>query len=188
MLDTAIDHKSINHGYDMRHPIPGIKHRARVADIRAHPRARHQSQHRLHTNIQPLGVKGLEHDLRHMLPVFRRVEGRFCQHKDAFLGITAQVVEDAPVPEFLHIVPSLDHAALDGVYFGGSWLLAGNVADFEVEGLWDFFVAKHQLLFAYVLGLCDEGGDVEGGLDVACVAHLCVACAVVDYDVFCVHG
>ena len=60
------------------------------------------------------------------------------------------------------------------------------VSDLEIEGFVCFTIACVDLLDVCDLG--DEGGDIVGGLEVAGVAHLGVACAVVDDEDFVLHS
>ncbi len=122
-----------------------------------------------------------------MLSVFWRIEGWLCEYEDALFRVASQVVEDGPVPEPLHFVPSPDNTALNRVQFGCLGGFTGDIADVKVESFGDFFIAKHEILFADVLSLSDKRGNVEGRLHVASVSHFSVACAVVDDYEFGIH-
>jgi hypothetical protein len=122
-----------------------------------------------------------------VLSVFWRVEGWLCEYEDALFRVASQVVEDRPVPEPLHFVPSPDNTTLNWVQFGCLGGLTGDIADVKVESFGDFFIAEHEILFADVFSLRDKRGNVEGRLHVASVSHFGVACAVVDDYEFSIH-
>ena len=117
-----------------------------------------------------------------MLPVFRRIQRWLCQHKHCLLRVTSHVVEYTPVPKFLHQVPVSDYTSFNRVnYFLRTHQIPGLLADGKVKSLSNLFVAHGPGgLGALISGISDEGGDVEGRLGVACVAHFGIACAVVN--------
>lgn len=139
------------------------------------------------TNVESFSVEGFEHDFSNMLPVLWGVEGRLCEDKDTLFGIASEVVKDGPVPEPFHLIPSLDNTAFDRVKSGGFGSLSGDISDIEVKGFGDFFITEHELLFADILGLSDEGGNVESGLHIAGVSHFSVAGTIVDDYEFSIH-
>ena len=91
------------------------------------------------------------------------------------------------MPEPFHLVPSLDHTAFNGVEFSGFGGLSSDISNIKVKGLSDFFITEHELLFADILGLGDEGGNVESGLHVASVSHFGIPGTVVDDYKFGIH-
>jgi len=117
-----------------------------------------------------------------VLSVLGRVERRLGEHEYSLLRVTTQIVEDAPMPEFLHHVPIFNYSSLDGIdYSLCSIEIPGIFADGEIEGLSDFFIAHGPgSLGTLVSGISDEGRYVEGGLSIACISHFSVAGSVVD--------
>ena len=181
MLDATPDHVALCHRDDVRHAVARVDNRPReraLLDLLRGPRGR-EREHRLHGDVEPLDVERLEHDLRGGLAVLRRVHRRLRQQDVVLLRVAPQVLEDAALPVALHIVPVLDDAVPDGVV--DRVLIRARcrlIADPEVEVLDALPVWSR---FGRILG-ADERRDDEGGLAVACVAHLCIPGAIVDDD------
>ncbi len=103
---------STHHRYDVGDAVARVDDDAReraLAHLPLGP-AGGQRQHRLHRDVQPGDVEGLEHDLGRVLAVLRRVEWGLRQKEVVVLGLRAQVLEDALLHELLHQVPVLHHA------------------------------------------------------------------------------
>ncbi len=141
MLDTAVNDKPINNGYDMCDSVPWIKHSTSIADMIANSRAGNQRQNSLHANVQTFDIESLEHDFGHMLTVLWGVERGFSEHKDCLGRVAPQVVENTPVPKLFHHVPVLNNTSFDWIYFRGLVHLFCNIAYLEVQRLRFFFVA-----------------------------------------------
>ena len=118
-----------------------------------------------------------------MLPIFWRVEGWLGQNHDCLLGIAAEVIEDATMPELLHHVPVAHDTSLNWVDdFLCAVEITSILSDGKVKGFSDLFIAHGPCGFGgLITGVGDEGRDVKSGLGVASVAHLGVACSVVDH-------
>ncbi len=116
-------------------------------------------------DMKAFDVECLEHDFSDVLSVFWWVEGRLGEHDDCLLWVAAEVVEEASVPEFLHEVPVFDDSSLNRVdYFMTAVEVSGLLSDDEVKGLAGFAVAPCPTGLVLGAGLCNQGGDVEGGL------------------------
>ena len=86
------------------------------------------------------------------------------------------------MPELLHQVPVANDAPLDRVHhFMSTIKIPGLFPDAKVQSVADFAVAptpSHVLTL--IARLCDEGGDVEGGLSIASIAHFGIPSPIVD--------
>ena len=186
MFDTTVDDKAIYNRDDMCDSISGIQNCSSVADIGVDSWWGDESEDGLDADVKTFDVECFEHDFSDVLSVFWWVEGRFCEHDDCLLWVTAEVVEEASVPEFLHEVPVFDYSSLNRVdYFMTAVEVSGLLSDDEVKGLAGFSVAACPAGLVLGAGLCNQGGYVEGGLWVSGVAHFGVAGSVVyDYNFF----
>merc|ERR1719500_2716978 len=63
-------------------------------------------------------VKGLEHDLGHLLTVGLGVEGSLSQEDGLLLGGNTELVVEGVVPDLLHVIPVGDDAMLHWVLEG----------------------------------------------------------------------
>jgi len=60
-------------------------------------------------------VKGLEHDFSHAFPIGLGVSGGFGEEAGVLGGSHSELVVEAVVPDFSHIVPVVDDTVFDGV-------------------------------------------------------------------------
>ena len=77
-----------------------------------------QGQHGLDSYIHSWAIKGLEHDLRHLLTVGLGVEGGLCEQDRVLLGGHTQLIVKGVVPDLLHVTPVGENAALNWVIQG----------------------------------------------------------------------
>ena len=114
-------------GHGVGDTISGVEHDTRGTTGRV------QRQHSLDGDVHGWGVEGLEHDLRHLLPVGLGVEGSLGQQDGVLLGGNSQLVVEGVMPDLLHIVPVRDDTVLDGVLQSEDTSLAlGLVTDVAV--------------------------------------------------------
>lgn len=187
VLDAAVDNKSIDYRYDVGYTITRVKYCTSVADVCSHTWTCNEGKYCLNSNVQSFCVECFKHYFSDVLSVFWWVKGWLSQNKDTLLWVTSEVVENWTMPEPFHFVPSLDDTAFDRVEFGSFGCFSSHISDIKVKCLCDFFIAEHELLFADVLGLCDEGRNVEGGFHVTGVSHFCVTSTIIDYYEFVIH-
>ncbi|KAI3480684.1 hypothetical protein L1887_57163 [Cichorium endivia] len=153
-------------------------------------------------DVEALDVERLEHDLCGVLTVLGRIERGLGEHKVVVLWLCTEVLEDALLPEALHVVPVFDETVADGlVHLVGLCICVGLVADEEVEILDAAFGGERggggkSAGFAghgwprtgSARGACcggaggDGGGEDEGWIRVAGEAHLGVAGTIVEHD------
>merc|ERR1711923_538366 len=69
-------------------------------------------------NIHGGHVKGLEHDLGHLLTVSLGVEGSLSEEDGLFLRGNTKLVVEGVVPDLLHVIPVGDASVLVGVLEG----------------------------------------------------------------------
>ena len=105
-------------GHGVGDAISGVEHDTRGTTGRV------QRQHSLDGDVHGWGVEGLEHDLRHLLPVGLGVEGSLSQQDGVLLGGDSQLVVEGMMPDLLHVVPVCDDTVLDGVLEGEDTSLA----------------------------------------------------------------
>merc|ERR1719452_372931 len=72
----------------------------------------------LDSNIHGGHVKGLEHDLGHLLTVSFRVEGSLSEEDGLFLRGNTELIVEGVVPDLLHVIPVGDDSVLNGVLEG----------------------------------------------------------------------
>ena len=77
-----------------------------------------QGQHSLDGHVHGGRVEGLEHDLRHLLPVGLGVEGSLSEQYWVLLRGNTKFVVEGVMPDLLHIIPVRDNTVLDGVFEG----------------------------------------------------------------------
>lgn len=65
-----------------------------------------EGQNGLDGHVHGRHVKGLKHDLRHLLAVGLGVEWRLRQQHRVLLGRHAQLIVEGVVPDLLHVVPA----------------------------------------------------------------------------------
>merc|ERR1712168_161522 len=64
-----------------------------------------QRQDSLNSNVHGRRVEGLEHDLRHLLPVSFRIKWSFGQQDGMFFGSDSKFIVEGMMPDLLHIIP-----------------------------------------------------------------------------------
>jgi hypothetical protein len=93
----------------------------------------------LDTNEQTFHIKGLEHDLGHLLSVLRGVKRRLSQNKSVLLRLASQLRVDGAMPELFHRFPVLYLTATNDILQVVSLLVQECiVTDVVIE----FWVAK----------------------------------------------
>ena len=64
-----------------------------------------ESKNSLDTNEESFYSKGFEHNLSHLLSIFWRVHGRFCQNKSMLFWLTSQIWINTLVPKLFYSFP-----------------------------------------------------------------------------------
>jgi len=112
-----------------------------------------EGQDGLDGDVHGRSVEGLEHDLRHLLPVGFGVERGFRQQDGMLLGRNSQFVVEGMMPDLLHVVPVGDDAVLDRV-------LEGEDASFGLSLVTDVRVLlSHADHDALMTGTSDDGRE-----------------------------
>ena len=88
----------------------------------------------LHCNVETRNVETLKHDLGRVLSVLWCVEWRLSQQEVVVLRLSAEVLEDALLPEPLHEVPVLHNSVTDGVLGGIAHCCICLISNVEVYG------------------------------------------------------
>ena len=108
-LDGVRDRIPLVDRHYVRDAVPRVQHEPRG------PPAGVQGEDGLDGDVEALHAEGLEHYLRHLLPVLPRVlRGLRHQHR-VLLGVHAQLVVEGVVPNLLHVLPVVHDAVLDRV-------------------------------------------------------------------------
>merc|ERR1712167_109783 len=133
-----------------------------------------QGEHSLDGDVHGGHVKGLEHDLSHLLPVGLGVEGSLSQEDGLLLGGHTELVVEGVVPDLLHVVPVGDDSVLDGVLEGeDSSLGLGLVTDVGV-------LLSHTDHDSLVAGAAHDGGEDSSGSVISGESSLAHAGAIVN--------
>merc|ERR1719244_310154 len=77
-----------------------------------------QGEDSLDSNIHGGHVKGLKHDLGHLLPVGLWVEGSLSQENRLFLRGDTEFIVEGVVPDLLHVIPVSDDSMFNWVLEG----------------------------------------------------------------------
>ena len=89
-----------------------------------------QTQDGLDGNVEGRTVESFEHNLGHFLSVPFRVHGGFGQEARMLVGDDSELIIEAVVPDFFHVIPIGDDSVFDGVFQGqDSSLGLGLVSD-----------------------------------------------------------
>ena len=120
----------------------------------------------LHRYVKARDVEGLEHDLRRVFPVLRRVQRRLRQKEVVVLRIAAQVLEDAVLPVLLHQIP-VGHLVLGYRVVNRVLLrvLEGLVPDEKVQvakARRGVRLSRRRLLHDIIVNLNHRGQDITG--------------------------
>ncbi|TGZ37707.1 Uncharacterized protein DBV15_02949, partial [Temnothorax longispinosus] len=75
-----------------------------------------QGKDGLDGDVHGRAVEGFEHDLRHLLAISFRVEGRFSKEDRVFFRSDTQFVVEGVMPDLLHVIPIGDNTVLDRVF------------------------------------------------------------------------
>lgn len=114
-----------------------------------------EGQHGLDGHVEGGHVEGLEEDLGHLLSVLLGVHWGLSQVGRVLLGSDSELVEEAVMPDLLHIIPVGDDTVLNGVFQGQNTSLGlGLLTDIGVLLVHADHDAGH-------LGSSDDGR--EGG-------------------------
>jgi len=136
----------------------------------------------LHGDVQAGDVEGLEHNLSSVLAVLRSVQRRLSEEEVVILGLRAEVLEDAVLPEVLHVGTVVDLAMANRVKERiGLVALQRLIADEEIE-IFSALLLCGGLLLALSLLSGNHGGNDVLRLAVSSVTHLCVTGSIVDHD------
>jgi len=112
-----------------------------------------QRQDGLDGDVHGGSVEGLEHDLRHLLPVGFGIERGLRQEDGMLLRGHTQFVVEGVMPDLLHVVPVGDNAVLDGILQGQDASLGLSlVADVRV-------LLSHADHDALMTGTSDDGRE-----------------------------
>merc|ERR1712110_573846 len=132
-----------------------------------------QGEHSLDGDVHGGHVKGLKHDLGHLLPVGLGVEGGLGQEDGLLLGGNAELVVEGVVPDLLHVIPVGDDSVLNGVLQGEDTPLGlGLVTDVGV-------LLSHIDHDSLVAGTADNGGEDSSGSVISGESSLAHAGAIV---------
>lgn len=74
-----------------------------------------KGKHGLNGDVHGGRVEGLEHDLRHLLPIGLGVHGRLGEQNGVLVRGDPELVVESVVPDLLHVVPVGDDAVVDRV-------------------------------------------------------------------------
>jgi hypothetical protein len=119
-------------------------------------------------------VEGLEHDLRHLLPVGFGVERSLREQDGMLFGRDSQFVVESVMPDLLHVVPVGDDTVLDGVFQGEDASLGLSlVSDVRV-------LLSHADHDALMTGASDDGGEDGSGSVVSGETGLAHTGSIVD--------
>ena len=120
-----------------------------------------EGEGRLDTDEEAFDVEGLEHDLGHLLSVFRGVHGGFSQNELVLARFAADVLINRLVPEFLDAFPVVDLTVLEQrSHVVGGLLGHCVVSNVEVQ----VRVVELHLLVERSSGLLrDNRGGLDGG-------------------------
>merc|ERR1719322_1572609 len=92
-----------------------------------------EGENSLDGDVHGGGVKGLKHDLGHLLPVGLGVERSLGQENWMFLGGNTELIIEGMMPNLLHVIPVGDNSVLDGVLQSQDTSLGlGLVSDIRV--------------------------------------------------------
>merc|ERR1712106_709729 len=72
----------------------------------------------LNGNIHGRGVKGLKHDLGHLLTISLWVQGSFSKEDWMFLRGDSEFIVEGVVPDLLHVIPVGDDPVFNGIFQG----------------------------------------------------------------------
>jgi len=194
VLDATTNDVTISHRDDVGDTITRIDDgsgQGSLCDLLGSPRSG-QRKNSLHSDVETGYIEGLEHDLCGVLSVLGSVERRLSQKEMVVLRLTAQVLEDALLPELFHVGPVLNLTMLDGIFGGVGFRVSHSfVTDEEVQVVDGVLgslgsratSSRAKVLASARLGIfldSDHTGDDVVWLAVASEAHLGVTCSIVN--------